>query len=221
MSGLTQVWDAIKDRFQTKLVSGTNIKTINNQSLIGSGNITTPNTTYSQATADVLGLVKIGATGLQDKQYPVQLDSQGRMYVDVPWIDTQGGSYTLPAASTTVRGGIKVGNGLQISNTDVLNVNIDLSNYLTLSEGGIIGDENGNGLSLRPGTLMFHYAKNSGHETIVVNGEDENLLINFNDTETSIGYSIKLRRMPDSTDNIVYIENDIALTEEEITAILV
>lgn len=39
MSGLTQVWDAIKDRFQTKLVSGTNIKTINGESILTSGNI--------------------------------------------------------------------------------------------------------------------------------------------------------------------------------------
>lgn len=38
-SGLTQVWDAIKDRFQTKLVSGTNIKTINGESILTSGNI--------------------------------------------------------------------------------------------------------------------------------------------------------------------------------------
>ena len=38
-SGLTQVWDAINDRFQPKLVSGTNIKTINNQSILGEGNL--------------------------------------------------------------------------------------------------------------------------------------------------------------------------------------
>lgn len=39
ISGLTQVWDAIKDRFQPKLVSGTNIKTINGQSILGEGNL--------------------------------------------------------------------------------------------------------------------------------------------------------------------------------------
>lgn len=35
---------------QDKLVSSTNIKTINNTSILGSGNITTPNTTYSEIT---------------------------------------------------------------------------------------------------------------------------------------------------------------------------
>lgn len=39
-NGLTYLWSKLKDYFQAKLVSGTNIKTINNQSLLGSGNIT-------------------------------------------------------------------------------------------------------------------------------------------------------------------------------------
>lgn len=38
--GLTYFWGKLKAYFQVKLVSGTNIKTINNQSVLGSGNIT-------------------------------------------------------------------------------------------------------------------------------------------------------------------------------------
>lgn len=38
-SGLTYFWGKLKNHFQDKLVSGTNIKTINNQTLLGSGNI--------------------------------------------------------------------------------------------------------------------------------------------------------------------------------------
>lgn len=38
-SGLTYFWERLKAFFQPKLVSGTNIKTINNQSVLGSGNI--------------------------------------------------------------------------------------------------------------------------------------------------------------------------------------
>ena len=38
-AGLTYLWGKLKAYFQPKLVSGTNIKTINNQSLLGSGNI--------------------------------------------------------------------------------------------------------------------------------------------------------------------------------------
>ena len=43
-------------------------------------------TTYSTATSSTLGLVKIGYTA-SGKNYPVQLSS-GRMYVNVPWTDT-------------------------------------------------------------------------------------------------------------------------------------
>ena len=38
-TGLTYLWGKLKAYFQPKLVSGTNIKTINNQSVLGSGNI--------------------------------------------------------------------------------------------------------------------------------------------------------------------------------------
>lgn len=38
-TGLAYFWGKLKDYFQEKLVSGTNIKTINNESLLGSGNI--------------------------------------------------------------------------------------------------------------------------------------------------------------------------------------
>ena len=40
-TGLAYLWGKLKSTFQEKLVSGTNIKTINNTSLLGSGNITT------------------------------------------------------------------------------------------------------------------------------------------------------------------------------------
>ena len=38
-NGLTYLWTKLKAKFQEKLVSGINIKTINNQSVLGSGNI--------------------------------------------------------------------------------------------------------------------------------------------------------------------------------------
>lgn len=85
LTGLSKVWEQIDKLFQRKLVSGTNIKSINGKSILGAGNIDTPNTTYNQATADTLGLVKIGATGLGSKQYAVQLNGNGQMFVDLPW----------------------------------------------------------------------------------------------------------------------------------------
>lgn len=76
------------------------------QYLRGDGQwLTPPNTTYSQATADKLGLVKIGYTA-NGKNYPILLDADGKMYVAVPWTDTK---YTLPAATSAALGGVKQG----------------------------------------------------------------------------------------------------------------
>ena len=48
-TGLSYLWSKIKPLInakQNKLVSGTNIKTVNNQSILGSGNINIVNTIY-------------------------------------------------------------------------------------------------------------------------------------------------------------------------------
>jgi hypothetical protein len=98
--------------------------------------LTPPNTTYSQATADKLGLVKIGYIA-NSKNYPVVLDENGKMYVAVPWTDTNttynvvtasdnglmskedkvklngiaenANNYSLPAATSAAIGGVKQG----------------------------------------------------------------------------------------------------------------
>lgn len=44
-------------------------------------------TTYSAATSTVLGLVKVGYTE-SGKNYPVELDADNKMFVNVPWTDT-------------------------------------------------------------------------------------------------------------------------------------
>lgn len=89
-TGLLHLWKKINNVFQKKLVSGSNIKTINGTSLLGSGNISIS-------------------------------------------------SYTLPAASATTRGGIKVGSGLSIS-SDVLSVNTSALSFLPLSGGTLNGN---------------------------------------------------------------------------------
>lgn len=48
---------------------------------------TPPNTTYAKANTTTLGLVMIGYPE-NGKNYPVELDSSGKMYVNVPWTDT-------------------------------------------------------------------------------------------------------------------------------------
>lgn len=60
---------------------------------------TNTNTTYSKATTSVLGLVKVGAvrttaittntaTTTAGKYYAVEIDSDGKLFVNVPWEDT-------------------------------------------------------------------------------------------------------------------------------------
>lgn len=96
--------------------------------------MTPPNQTYSKATADALGLVKIGYTA-NGKNYPILLDADGKMYVAVPWTDTtysvvttsanglmskedkvklngvaeNANNYSLPAATSAALGGVKQG----------------------------------------------------------------------------------------------------------------
>lgn len=96
--------------------------------------MTPPNQTYSKATADALGLVKIGYTA-NGKNYPVLLDANGKMYVAVPWTNTtynaanvdnpglmsrtdkakldgiaeNANNYSLPAATSAALGGVKQG----------------------------------------------------------------------------------------------------------------
>lgn len=48
---------------------------------------TPPNTTYAKANTSTLGLVMIGYAE-NGKNYPVELDDSGKMYVNVPWTDT-------------------------------------------------------------------------------------------------------------------------------------
>lgn len=70
------------------------------------------------ATASVLGGVKSSTTGTTaGKDYLVQVNSNGTMKVNVPWVDTK---YTLPAASASTLGGIKVGAGLAVTAEGVL-----------------------------------------------------------------------------------------------------
>lgn len=62
-------------------------------------------TTYSAATSTVLGLVKVGYTE-SGKNYPVELDTDDKMFVNVPWTDT---NTTYSQATSSTLGLIKIG----------------------------------------------------------------------------------------------------------------
>ena len=65
---------------------------------IHAGNYTDTNTTYTTATSSALGLVKIGYSE-NGKNYPVELSS-GKMYVNVPWANTQNANEADAAEGT-------------------------------------------------------------------------------------------------------------------------
>lgn len=54
-----------------------------------------------------------GITTTSGRTYAVQVNSSEQAVVNVPWTDTK---YTLPTASASTLGGVKVGSGLSISN---------------------------------------------------------------------------------------------------------
>lgn len=61
---------------------------------------TPPNTTYAKASTSTLGLVMIGYTE-NGKNYPVELDGSGKMFVNVPWTDTNTTYGVVGANGTT------------------------------------------------------------------------------------------------------------------------
>ena len=65
-TGLSYLWGKINNKKQDKLVSGTNIKTINNQSLLGSGNITISGGSGGSATDVQINGTSITSGGVAD-----------------------------------------------------------------------------------------------------------------------------------------------------------
>ena len=123
-------------KFNSGTTEGTNLYTFNGSSgktidirpgsnvqfatTSGTVVISSTNTTYSQATSSTLGLVKIGYPESGGKNYPVELNSSGQMYVNVPWTDhnttysagtglrLSGTVFSLVKATPTTLGGVKV-----------------------------------------------------------------------------------------------------------------
>lgn len=103
LDGITSSADAVS--FSRTLSSGTKIGiiTINgaNTDIYAPTAGTSP--TYGQATSSTLGLVKIGYPE-SGRNYPVELNSSGQMYVNVPWTDN---NTTYGLATTGANGLLK------------------------------------------------------------------------------------------------------------------
>ena len=88
-----------------EIAGGTNVTvTRNSDSKL---TIASTDTTYSTATSTALGLIKIGYAE-SGKNYPVELDTNGKAYVNVPWVDTDTNTTYSKATSTTL-GLVKIG----------------------------------------------------------------------------------------------------------------
>lgn len=103
LNEITSSADAVS--FSRTLSSGTKIGTITingaNTDIYAPTAGTSP--TYGQATSSTLGLVKIGYPE-SGKNYPVELNSSGQMYVNVPWTDN---NTTYGLATTSANGLLK------------------------------------------------------------------------------------------------------------------
>lgn len=103
LDGITSSADAVS--FSRTLSSGTKIGTITingaNTDIYAPTAGTSP--TYGQATSSTLGLVKIGYPE-SGRNYPVELNSSGQMYVNVPWTDN---NTTYGLATTGANGLLK------------------------------------------------------------------------------------------------------------------
>ena len=91
-SGRTYIQDIVLDAYGHVTSIGTATETV-----------VDTNTTYSTATSSTSGLVKIGYSE-NGKNYPVELSS-GKMYVNVPWVDTDTNTQRTDAEIRAAVGG--------------------------------------------------------------------------------------------------------------------
>ena len=90
----------------------------------------------SVATRSTIGGIKLGYTQ-NNKNYPVELDSNDKAFVNVPWEGGEGGgsSYVLPAASTNALGGIKTGH-VRVSTDYPVQLDANNNAYVDVIDGG-------------------------------------------------------------------------------------
>ena len=132
LTGLNHVWQQINNLFQRKLVSGTNIKTINNQSLVGSGNldVTIDLSDYATQTwVNTQGFAKgsflpltggtlTGAVYITDNLYLPALNNE---YMAITLSQSAGVTISYDNFTTTIRESIifKAANGSALMNDAV------------------------------------------------------------------------------------------------------
>ena len=137
---------------QAKLVSGTNIKTVGSQSLLGSGNLTASDigaaesnhahgnitsggditATATIASGDRIVINDESASKITNSSITFGTGTTTFLANNGTW-QTPVGTYTLPTATTSSLGGIQVGTGLTAANNGTLSINTDNSITTTSS----------------------------------------------------------------------------------------
>lgn len=109
-----------------------------------------------KATTSKFGGIKLGYTQ-SEKNYPVVLDPNGKAYVNVPWTSS-GSSYTLPQASSTVRGGVMLTAGHSGDSNvyeSYFDVKVESTNYHVFIRAGRFKQTSGSATS----TTQFTFKK--------------------------------------------------------------
>jgi hypothetical protein len=130
-------------------------------------NVPWTDTTYSAATSDTLGLVRIGYTK-SGKNYPVELNGDKQMYVNVPWTDTDTDTGATSVAFTG--SGNAVTNASYNASTRQLTLAKDttfLTGHRAIKVGGtqMLGTSSSTALNLKAGTNISVSYTSSGDVT--------------------------------------------------------
>lgn len=166
-------------------------------SISGSGG-TSGTTTYSlkQSTSSEIGGIKIGYTE-SGKNYPVELNSTGQAYVNVPWTDT---NTTYSAATSSAYGLVKIGyaesgknypvelnsNGQMFVNVPWTDTNTTYS-IATASTAGLVKP-----ISVISKPTLQSVTTTSGRYYSVQMSSDGNMFVNvpWTDTDTNTTYTV-------------------------------
>ena len=188
------------------------------------------NTTYGQATNTTLGLVKLGFTE-SGKNYPIELNASGQMYVNVPWSDTtysnattsvsglmsstdktklngvatNANNYSLPIAADSVLGGVKQGNNISISATGVIS-STDTVYTLPVATSSVLGGvKQGTNITISAdGTIS-----STDNDTTYTKATDSILgLVKIGFTESDKNYPVELNASSQMYVNVPWSDNN-------------
>lgn len=154
------------------------------------------NNAYKKATNSVLGLVKIGYTE-SGKNYPVELNSEGQMFVNVPWDNTHytavphAGSSTSTAATQTTNGNTYINIVENNKRSGGINIKGSGATTVTSNTNGVITISSTN-TDTKVTAVGNHYTPAEDNASLLsVDAEDSNNKASWGATNLVTGVNIK------------------------------